>query len=66
MNAAKLHDTKLNQSTHKDTAEFLWTWMNNPKKKSHLQAPKRIFRSKPNQRDERLLYWKLRNVVGRN
>ena len=24
MNAAKLHDTKLNQSTHKNTVEFLY------------------------------------------
>ena len=51
MNSERLQDTK---STHKN--ELCSVTMNNPKKKSHLQAPKRIFRSKPNQRDERLLY----------
>jgi len=47
MNSERLKDTK---STHKN--ELCSVTMNNPKKKSHLQAPKRVFRSKPNQRDD--------------
>ena len=39
MNAAKLHDTNLNQSTHKDTAEFLYNMKEQSKQEIKKISP---------------------------
>lgn len=46
MNAAKLHDTNLNQSTHKDTAEFLYNM--NEQSKQEIKKNNSIYNSTQN------------------